>query len=719
MPIFKKQTRREFIKVCSLSAGGLFLVSYMPLGCTDSDQEQDFDPNILSPGAYLKIDANGIVTVYVHRTEMGQGVQTSLPMIVAEELEVNWKDIRIEQADGDWKYGDQMTTGSRSITLSFDPFRVAGATAKDMLITAASIKWAISTNECYARNGYVFNNMNENKFSFGELVSDAAKLPIPQKVKLKDPKDYKIIGKRIKRLDTPAKLYGTAKFGMDIFVPGMVYATVKRSPTLGGSVKSFNASKAKSIKGVLDVFQISSGVAVIADSTWNAIKGQEDLEVDWNPGPNTDLSNESIRNLFLEKLDSDGTEIEKIGEPDNSSSGEEKTLESVYELPFLAHAAMEPVNCVANVMSDKAEIWAPTQNPQSLQADIAKKIGFRNIFDRVLGLKGKDVIVHVTLLGGGFGRKSHSDFGLEAAEISKVVKKPVKLTWTREDDMKHGQFRPASMHKLKGRIDKSGKPVLFKHHIVAPSIEVQMSKKQPQNRQDIEDLSEGTVNLPYNIPNLKINATNVSTPVPIWYWRAVYNSQNPFVVESFIDEMAEAAKKDPIDFRLDMMDEESRLAKVLKLVREKSDWSKKLPEGSGRGVAISVGYGSYNAQVAEVTIKNNRIKLDRFISVIDCGIVINPDTVEAQMEGAIIFAISAALKGEIIIRNGRVENSNYYDYPILEYGETPLMETHLMKNDFPVGGVGEVGVAAAAPALINAIYNATGKRIRKLPIKLS
>ncbi len=716
---FKIQSRREFIKVCSLSAGGLFLAAYVPIGCTDSDKDSDYDPNILSPGAYIKIDSNGVVTVFVHRTEMGQGILTSLPMIVAEELEVNWKDIRVEQADADKKYGEQMTTGSRSITLSFDPFRIAGATAKEMLITTAAVKWGINSTDCYAQNGFIINNLNGNKFSYGELVSEAAKLPVPQNVKLKDPKDYTIIGRRIKRLDTPAKLYGTAKFGMDIIVPGMVYAAVKRPPTFEGSVKSLNASKAKEIKGVLDVIKISSGIAVIADSTWNAFKAQELLEVEWNPGPHSNVNNDSIRNSFQTKLDSEGAEFINTGDPDNPIYDNEITLSAVYELPFLAHAPMEPVNCVANVMSDKAEIWAPTQNPQGLQADIAKRIGFRNIFDRALGLKGKDVIVHVTALGGGFGRKSHSDFGLEAAEISQAIRKPVKLTWTREDDMKHGQYRPASMHKLEGAIDKSGKAALFKHHIVGPSIKVHLSNKQPQKPQDLDDMADGAVNLAYKIPNLKISATNVNTPVPLWYWRAVYNSQNPFVVESFIDEMAFEAKKDPIEFRLEMMDGDSRLANVLKLVKEKSDWNKQLPEGSGRGVAISAGYGSFNAQVAEVTVKNNTIKLDRFVSVIDCGIIINPDTVEAQMEGAIIFAISAALKGEIIIRNGGIDNSNYYDYPILEYGETPIIETHLIQNDLPVGGVGEVGVAASAPALINAIFNATGKRIRKLPVRLS
>jgi len=716
MSRFKKQTRREFIKVCSISAGGLFLVSYVPLGCSKPDRE--ISSNILSPSAYLKIDTSGVVTVIVHRSEMGQGVQTSLPMIVAEELEVNWKDIRVEQADAGEKYGNQLTTGSRSITLSFDPFRIAGATAKEMLIIAASLKWGINQTDCYAQNGFIFNNINENKFSYGELVSDAAKLPVPQNVKLKDPKDYKIIGKRIKRLDTPAKLYGTAKFGMDIFVPGMVYAAVKRSPTLGGSVKSFNASKAKDINGVLDVIQISSGMAVIADSTWDAFRGQELLEVEWNPGPYTDVSNDSIRKSFLGKIESEGTEIEKIGDPESPNYDSENSLSAIYELPFQVHAAMEPVNCVADVKDDSAEIWAPTQNPQSLQREIANRLGFRNIIDKVLRLKGKEVIVHVTLIGGGFGRKSNSDFGLEAAEISQAIGKPVKLTWTREDDMKHGQFRPASMHKLSGAIDNSGKAVLFTHHVVGPSIKAQLAKRDPTKPEDY-DMVDGTVLLPYKIPNLRISAANVNTPVPLWYWRAVYNSQNPLVVESFIDEMASAAKKDPIDFRLEMMDEKSRLANVLKMVREKSDWDKKLLEGSGRGVAVSACYGSYNAQVAEVTIRNNKIKLDRFVSVIDCGIAINPDTIEAQMEGAIIFSISAALKGEIIIRNGGIENSNYYDYPILEYGETPVIETHIVKNDFPVGGVGEVGVAASAPALLNAIFNATGKRIRKLPVNLS
>ena len=712
---FKKRTRREFIKVCSLSAGGLFLCAYVPLGCTKSD-DSNYDPNILSPSAYIRIDSNGVVTVIVHRTEMGQGVQTSLPMIVAEELEVNWKDIRVEQADADVNYGNQLTTGSRSITLSFDPFRIAGATAKEMLIIAASAKWGINNTDCYAQNGFIFNNINENKFSYGELVSDATKIPVPQNVKLKDPKDYKIIGKRIKRLDTPAKLYGTAKFGIDVIVPGLVFAAVKRPPTLGGSVKSFNASKVKAIKGVLDAIQITSGVAVIADSTWNAFKGQELLEVEWNPGPNTNVNNESIRNSFFSKLDTDGTEIIKIGDPDNANFDNENNLNAVYELPFLVHAPMEPVNCVADVKSDKAEIWAPTQNPQALQREITNRLGFRNIIDKVLRLKGKEVIVHVTLLGGGFGRKSNSDFGLEAAEISQAVGKPVKLTWTREDDMKHGFFRPASLHNLKGVLDKFGKATLFSHHVICPSIEAQVSNRTPTKLEDF-DIVGGTIDLPYLIPNAKISATNVNTPVPLWYWRAVYNSQNPLVVESFIDEMALTAKKDPIDFRLEMMDEKSRLANVLKMVREKSDWDKKLLEGSGRGIAISACYGSFNAQVAEVTIRNKKIKLDRFISVIDCGIAINPDTIEAQMEGAIIFSISAALKGEIIIRNGGIENSNYYDYPILEYGETPVIETHIVNNDFPVGGVGEVGVAASAPALLNAIYNATGIRIRKLPVK--
>lgn len=711
----KKQSRREFIKICSLSAGGLFLVAYIPAGCSQPDQE--IDPNILSPSAYIKIDSNGVVTVIVHRTEMGQGVLTALPMIVAEELEVSWKEIIVEQADANEKYGSQLTMGSSSIRDSFKPFRLAGATAKEMLITAASLKWGINAADCYAENGFILNRINANKLSYGELVIDANKLPVPQNVILKNPKDYKIIGKRIKRLDTPAKIFGTAKFGIDVVVPGMVYASVKRPPTFGGSVKSFDSSKSKSINGVLDVIQISSGLAIIANSTWNAFRGQELLEVEWNSGPHHNVNNESIRNSFLAKLDTEGTEVIKIGDPNLSNADSKNILKAVYDLPFLSHAPMEPVNCVAYVSSDTAEIWAPTQDPQKLQEDIARKIGFKNIFDRIFGLKGKDVIVHVTYLGGGFGRKSNSDFGVEAAEISQAIGKPVKLTWTREDDMKYGQFRPASIHSIKGAVAESGKAILFSHHVIGPSIKASLRNKEPNKLEDFDDIV-GIAEIPYNIPNFKVTATNVSTPVPLWYWRAVYNSQNPFAVESFIDEMAVSVNKDPIEFRLEMMEKGSRLANVINLVREKSDWTTKLPEGSGRGVAAFAGFGSYNAQVAEVTVINNKLTLNRFFSVIDCGIVINPDGVEAQMEGAIIFALSAALKGEIIIRNGGIETSNFYDYPILEYNETPIIETHIVENDFPVGGVGEVGIAACAPALCNAIYNATGKRIRRLPVKL-
>lgn len=703
---FEKQNRRDFIKVCSLSAGGLFLAAYVP--AADIFSKPGDDPTIFSPSAYIKIDSNGIVTVIVHRTEMGQGVQTALPMIVAEELEVNWEDIRIEQADADEKYGSQSTGGSWSIRSSFTPFRVAGATAKEMLITAAAVKWGADVANCYAENGFVINKSTGKKLSYGELVNEASMLPVPQDVKLKDPKDYKIIGKRVKRLDTPPKLYGTAKFGIDIKVSGMVYATVLRPPTFQGKVKSFNDAKAKSINGVTDCVKIKTGVAVIADLTWTSFKGKESLEVEWDSGPFTNISSETIRNSFIEHIDKEGTVVELKGDPDSLQKQEVTQIEAVYELPFLVHAPMEPVNCVADVKNGKAELWAPTQNPQALQRAVAS----------LLGIENKDVTIHVTLVGGGFGRKLNADFGVEAADISNTIGKPVKLTWTREDDTKHGFFRPASMHKLTGAVDKNGNPVLFVHHVIGPSIRAQVSNKLPEVPRDY-DMADGSINLEYKIPNWKVSATNVNTPVPLWYWRAVYNSQNPFVVECFMDEMAFAAQKDPIDFRLHMLPEDSRLANVLKLVREKSDWNKKLPERRGRGVAISACYGSFSAHVAEVTVMNNKLKVDRFVSAIDCGIVINPDGVEAQTEGAIAFAISAALKGEILVSNGGIVNSNFDDYPILEFGEMPVVETHIVKNDLPVGGIGEVGIAASTPALVNAIFDATGKRIRKLPIRLS
>jgi isoquinoline 1-oxidoreductase beta subunit len=698
-----KQTRREFIKVVSASGSGLILASYIPFN--NAFARIGDDPKIFSPSVFLKIDSNNVVTVIFHRSEMGQGIKTSLPMLIAEELEVDYEKIVIQQADADKKYGSQSTGGSRSIRSTWEPFRVAGATARVMLITAAASKWNVLPENCYAENGFVINKINNEKLSYGDLVEDASKLPVPENVRLKDPKDFKVIGKRIHRVDTPDKIYGKAKFGIDIVIPGMFYAALSRCPAFGGKVKSFDASKVKSLPGVLDVVEISNGVAVIADSTYHAFNSRDELIIDWEMGPNGKTNSEDIRNEMLSHLKSEGAEFENRGDI-NVVQEDEKQLEAVYEVPFLAHAPMEPMNCVAKFEKGKAELWAPTQNAQNAKSEVAK----------ALGLSEDDVTVHITLMGGAFGRRLVSDFAVEAAEIAKVSGKPVKLTWTRSEDMKGGYYRPPSMHSLKGSVTKEGKPLKFSHHVIAPSItQMRFNKNLTAEKSEI---NEGTVNLEYQIPNLRITGSLISTHVPISWFRAVYNTQNPFAVESFIDEMAYAAGKDPYLFRKEMLPSDSRLLNVMNVAAEKSGWGKKLPEGRGMGIAISDGYESFCAQVAEVTVAGNRLKIDRYTAVIDCGVVVNPDSVEAQLEGAIGFALSAALKGSITIQNGGTKESNFDDYSILTYDEMPVVDAHYIVNDFKVGGVGEVGIAACAPALCNAIFAATGKRIRRLPIDL-
>ncbi|MBU2494229.1 MAG: molybdopterin-dependent oxidoreductase [Bacteroidetes bacterium] len=699
----KKQSRREFIKVFTMSGTGLFLAAYTPMNGFFKPGD---DPKIFSPSVYLKIDNNGIVTIIVHRSELGQGVRTSLPMLVAEELEVEWENIRVEQADGHPKYGNQTTGGSQSIRKSYEPFRVAGATAREMLIAAAAIKWGVDVKKCYAEKGYIVNKSNGKKLSYGELVDEASKLPVPENVLLKDPEDFQIIGKRIHRTDTPDKIYGKAKFGIDLVIPGMYYAAVQRCPAIGGSAKSFNDSKTKSINGVVDVVKISRGIAVIANSTWSSFKGKDALVVDWDLGPNANVNSEIIRKNLESKLNEEGSDIEIIGKP-NSDFSNNINIEAVYEVPFLAHAPMEPMTCIAEVKNGKAELWAPSQNPQGLRSDVAKALGFNE----------DDVIVHVVFAGGAFGRKLVSEYGIEAAEISKASGKIIKLTWTREDDMKHGVFRPASMHKLKGAVDGNGNPVLFGHHVIAESISAQRFYRALPVKDS--DLGEGTKKLSYKIPNIKISGSIVPTHVPVSWYRSVYHTQNPFAVESFLDEMAFAANKDPYEFRKKMLPDNSRLKAVLIKAAEKSGWYNKLEAGKGRGIACAECYESYIAQVAEVTVINNKVKVDKVTCVIDCGIVINPDSVEAQLEGAIGFALSYVLKSKITIENGGVAESNFDEYEILTLNEMPKVEIEIMKNTYKVGGVGETGIAALAPAVCNAIFAASGKRIRRLPVELS
>jgi len=711
MNSLSKTTRREFIKIVGVSGGGLILASFVPMQNIFSRPGDE--PKIFSPSVYLKIDSNGVVTVIFHRSELGQGVKTALPMLIAEELEVDWNKIVIEQSDADVKYGNQSTGGSTSIRLNYEPLRIAGATARTVLIAAASNRWNVSPENCYAENGFVINKINNEKFSYGELVEDASKLRVPKDVKLKDPKDFKLIGKKVHRVDTPDKIYGKAKFGIDIVIPGMYYAAVSRCPTFGGKVKSYDATQTMTMPGVTEVVQISNGVAVIADSSYRAFKGRDALEIEWDYGKYANVNSEDIHNDLLAQTTRDGFAFENKGDVNKGLEEGEKQIEAVYEVPFLAHAPMETMNSVAKYEDGKVEIWAPSQSPQTGIYEVAN----------ALGIDDNKITFHITLMGGGFGRRHMNDFAVEAAEISKACGKPVKLTWTRKEDTKFGRYRPPSMNVLKGSVSSEGKPLKFSHHVIAPSITQQLfNPDAPINQYNTvkSDIKEGATGLQYQIPNIRISGTIISTHVPLGWFRSVYNSQNPFASECFIDELAYVANKDPYEFRRDMLPDDSRLKNVLNVAAGKSGWSTPLPKGKGkgRGIAIAECYESYSAQVAEVTVEGNKLKVDRFTVVVDCGIVINPDTVEAQMQSAIAFALSAALKGEITIKNGGVAQSNFDDYQILTYEEMPQVDVHIVQNYYKVGGIGEVGMAACPPALCNAIFAATGKRVRRLPVKL-
>jgi isoquinoline 1-oxidoreductase beta subunit len=701
----EKQTRREFIRIFIVGGSGLILASYIPL--PEFIQNKGDTPRVFAPSAFIKIDSSGLVTIIVPRSEMGQGVFTSLTMLVAEELEVDWEKIKIENAYADKKFGDQNTGGSTSIRRSWQPLRVAGATAKAMLMTAAASRWKVTPSDCTAEMGFVVNKITGKKLTYGELVDDASKLPVPTDAKLKDPKDYKIIGKKIHRLDTPSKLYGEALFGIDQTLPGMYHATINHFPTFGGGIKKFDATRTKALKGVVDVAVMSTGIAVIAESTWLAFKGKGLLSVDWDTGANGNVSSESIHKLMVDKLVEPGDQLTRIGNPAMPQKSD-AVIEAVYETPFLAHATMEPMNCLARFKDGKVEIWAPTQNPQGAQSAVAK----------ALGLKEEDVTVYVTFIGGGFGRRSDVDYAVEAAEISRHAVRPIKLTWTREEDIKHDFYRPPSVHQLRGTIDENSKPQSLRHHIITPSIEEY--KSQTKLDSSHYDFKGGAIEREYQIPFMELTGTITTIPVPIGYWRSVYRSQNPFALESFIDEMAVAAKKDPFEFRRDMLPEQSRLRKVLNLAAQKSDWYGRLSKGHGRGIACATAYDSYCAFVSEVSVEPGKnLKVDRFVCAIDCGLVVNPDTVEAQMQSCVAFALSAALKQRITLKNGSVVEGNFDSYPILTYDEMPKVEVHIVQNTLPVGGIGELGIGVTAPALCNAIFSATGKRIRSLPVDLN
>lgn len=680
-------TRRDFMKISALAGGG-FLLGFRLPSDGESPSPTDFVPNV-----FVKIAADNTVTITVHRSEMGQGVWTSVAMIVAEELEADWAKVTVEQADAHpTKYGSQSTGGSYSIRGNWEKLRNAGATAREMFITAAANQWNAERSACRAQKGFVVHSSGK-KLSFGELASSAAQLPLPETVRLKDEKDFTIIGTRIKKLDTPAKTHGKAIFGLDVRVPGMVFASIERCPVFGGTPLSYDATKARSVAGVIDVIEVKSGIAVVATNTWAAFRGREELTVKWNEGPWANQSSAAIRKSFIEALASGGEIIEGSGDAESALTTAANVMNTVYDAPFIAHQTMEPMNCTADVKPDRCEIWAPTQSPQRIQNDAAE----------FLGLDKDRVTVHVTLMGGGFGRRLYSDYGNDAVAVSKAIGKPVQVVWTREDDTQHDLYRPMTYNILKAGIDKSGNPVAWIHRIAGPSS---------------RGLVVGGSKPSYAFPNFKVEAKILETGVPVGAWRSVGPSQNGWVMESFIDEIAHLARKDPFEYRRGLLSNAPRLKRTLEYVAEKAQWKKPLARGRGKGIACVESFGSACAMVSEVSVdKNGALTIHRIVAAIDCGPVVNPDTVEAQMEGGIVYALSAMLKDEITIDKGRVQQQSYDDYRMLQFDEMPKIEVYTVPSTDPVGGIGEPGLPPTAPSVCNAIFAATGKRIRKLPIR--
>ena len=700
-------TRRAFLETAGAAGAGLVISFYLPSGLRfRSPTAGPFAPN-----AWLRIGEDESVLVIVDRSEMGQGVTTALPMLLAEELEADWSRIRIEFAPADKAYtnpmfGMQGTGGSTSVRAAYTPLRKAGAAARELLVAAAAQTWGVEKAECRAERGAVVHARSKRRLTYGKLVTKAATLGAPPDVPLKDPKDWKILGTRVRRLDTPPKVDGSAQFGIDVKVPGMLVAVVARSPVFGGKVTSFDAAKTKAVPGVRQVVQISSGVAVVADGYWPAKKGRDALAVTWDEGPTASVSSATIAQLFGQRAEQAGAVARHAGDPDGTLGSAPAKVDAVYDLPFLAHATMEPMNCTAHVRADGVDIWAPTQFQTGAQG-FGAKIG---------GVTPDKVKVHTTYLGGGFGRRFELDFIQEALETSKAVGAPVKVIWSREDDIRNAQYRPANHHRMRAGLDANGQPVAWTHRIVAPSIMARVFPDTVKNGLD-EEAVEGGVGMPYAIPNVHVDYLLTDTGIPVGFWRSVNNSYNAFAVESFIDEVAHAAKKYPYEYRRDLLGKAPRHLGALNLAASKAGWGTAPPAGRARGIAVYKSFESYVAEVAEVSVASDgAVKVHRVVCAVDCGPVVNPSIVEAQMESAIVYGLTAALYGEIAIEGGRVKQSNFHDYQMLRLAEMPKVEVYIVPSTDAQGGVGEPGTPPIAPAVANAIFAATGKRIRKLPI---
>ena len=707
-------SRRKFLTDSAALMGGLVIGFYLPLKSGRAFAAEEHAKQIYPPNAFIRIAADDSITIVVNKSEMGQGVYTSLPMLIAEELEADWSRIHVESAPvaavyNHTGFGMQLTGGSTSINSSWEQLRRVGANARVLLIRAATQQWGVPESECHAENSQVIHAKSGRKSSYGALADAAAKLPLPENVELKLPKDFKLIGKSMKRLDTPEKINGSAQFGLDVYPPGVLTVLIARSPVFGGKVKSFDATEARKLPGVQGIYQVPTGLAVAATGFWPAKTARDLLEIEWDEGPGAALSTPKMHAEYLELAKQPGLVARKEGDTEQGFKQAHKSLSAEYEVPYLAHAAMEPLNVVVDLQPEHCIIWTGTQAQTMDRASAAK----------ISGLKPEQVEIHTTFLGGGFGRRANprSDFVTEAVQVAKVIGKPVKVVWTREDDIRGGNYRPMWADHIEAAIAKDGKPLAWKHTIVGQSIVADTPFEAFITKNGIDATSvEGASTLPYEIPNLQVDLHSPKNVVPVQWWRSVGHSHTAFVVETMIDELAHLAGKDPVAYRLDILPAASRYRGVLQLAAKNAGWGKKkLPANHAYGLAVHESFHSYVAEIAEVSLENGKIHVHRVVAAVDCGMVINPDGVRQQVEGGIVYGLSAALHGAITLENGRVVQSNFHDYVPLRFSEMPQIEVHIVESNEHPTGIGEPGTPPIAPAVANAVFKLTGKRLRCMP----
>ncbi|MGH7562540.1 MAG: molybdopterin cofactor-binding domain-containing protein [Gemmatimonadales bacterium] len=724
-------TRREFVRLSAAAGGGLVVA--VSLSSCAREPLPASPGAAFAPDAWIRIGSDGVVTVMVDRAEMGQGVSTALPMLVAEELDADWSSVRYEFATANPVYanplfqgGMQATGGSTSVRAAWLPLREGAARARAMLVAAAAARWGVEAPACRTERGRILHPDGVQTLGYGEIATEAARMPVPERVSLKARSDWRLIGTSVPRLDLREKVTGAAVFGMDAGPPDALVAVVERCPVFGGTVRSFDATAAERVPGVRRIVPLEGGIAVVADGFWAARRGRDALSITWDEGENAALDDAAIRRRLGELGEKRGYVARKAGLGMDGFGGAARVLSAEYQLPYLAHATMEPMNCVVRPGPRDAEVWVPIQFQHGGRLVGG---GTREHAARLLGLDAEQVTVHTTHLGGGFGRRFELDVVEEACRIARAVGAPVKLIWSREDDLRHDHYRPVGLHRLRGALGPDGVPIAWSHRVVCPSIIAKFLPgwlpgfatrlAGPLKGGVDANAMEGATELPYAIPHLEISYSRADLGVPVGFWRSVGHSQNAFAVESFVDELAAAAGRDPVEFRRVLLRGSPRHLGVLELAAEKSGWGSPLPPGRARGIAVHESFGSWVAQVAEVSVGAEQgVRVHRVVCVVDCGTVVHPDTVAAQMESGIVYGLTAALHGRISIERGRARQSNFHDYRMLTMREMPAVEVHIVPGPWEPGGVGEPGTPPIAPAVANAVFAATGRRLRALPLSL-